>query len=255
MAALELVKLRVKAGNRLVCQDLNLCLGSGQMLGILGRNGVGKTTLLHTIMGFRKPEAGLIRFGAVDSATLSRRQLAREVGLLFQESDSSLPATVLETVLLGRHPYADNLLWDSEEDVALANRTLSLLALTELRARQVSSLSGGEKQRLAMALLMAQSPRLYLLDEPSNHLDIDFQLKILELLTTQVRSEHRGLVMASHDINLVARFCDRVLLLLGDGLFVEGPTPAVLEECLLERAFSTRLQRIEHNGRDYFLPR
>ena len=254
MALLELDALRVEIGERVICRDLSLPLNSGEFLGVLGRNGTGKTTLLHTAMGFHAPSGGNIRLGDIDVSNISRRQLARELGLLFQEADNNMPATVLETVLLGRYPYSQNLLWDSEADIKLCRETLALVGLADLQRRQVSTLSGGEKQRLAMALLLAQSPKVLLLDEPSNHLDIDYQIRLLELLSEKVRSNDGAIMMASHDINLVARFCDQTMLLLGDGEIVTGPTDKVLTVDNLELAFQCRIVTVRHNNRNYFFP-
>ena len=254
MALLELDALNVKIGEQTICHDLSLSLNSGELLGILGRNGTGKTTLLHTIMGFHAPSSGNIRLGGMDINTITRRQLAREMGLLFQEGDSNMPATVLETVLLGRHPYSQNLLWDSEADIRLCRDTLALVGLADLHQRQVSTLSGGEKQRLAIALLLAQSPTIMLLDEPSNHLDIDYQIRLLELLSGRARSSDGAIMMASHDINLVARFCDHTILLLGDGKILAGPTDEVLTAGNLELAFQCRIITVQHDDRSYFFP-
>jgi len=254
MAVLEIEHLEVRIGDKVICNDLELKLESGEILGVLGRNGVGKTTLLHTIMNFRTPTTGTIRIQGGELHTLKRQQLAREVGLLFQESDNSMPATVLETILLGRHPYSENLLWDSEQDVTLCRNTLNLLGLGTMESRQVATLSGGEKQRLAIALLLAQSPTVFLLDEPSNHLDIDYQIKVLELLAQRVKNNSAAMVMASHDINLVSRFCDHVLLLLGDGATLTGPTTSIMSTENLEHAFQCRIVHTKVNERDYFLP-
>jgi len=254
MALLELEALRVEIGEQVICHDLSLPLNSGEFLGILGRNGTGKTTLLHTVMGFHAATGGNIRLGDIDISNITRRQLARELGLLFQEADNNMPATVLETVLLGRHPYSQNLLWDSEADIKLCRETLALVGLADLQRRQVSTLSGGEKQRLAMALLLAQSPKILLLDEPSNHLDIDYQIRMLELLSGEVRSSNGAIMMASHDINLVARFCNQTMLLLGDGEILTGPTDEVLTADNLELAFQCRIATVRHNSRNYFFP-
>jgi iron complex transport system ATP-binding protein len=205
-------------------------------------------------MGFHKQDAGSIWLDGNPLGSRSRRQLARLVGLLFQESENNMPATVLETVLLGRHPYAENLFWDSAEDLSMAFDALKQVGLGDLAERQVGTLSGGEKQRLAIALLLLQNPRLLLLDEPSNHLDIDNQIQILNLLAERTSRERGALLMASHDINLVARFCDRVLLLMGEGEVVEGPAQLVLTPENLERAFHCRITMIEHSGRRYFVP-
>lgn len=254
MAVLELKNLTARIGETAICHDLNIELNGGDVLGVLGRNGVGKTTLLHTIMNFHQPDNGSIRIKGNDIRTLRRQQVAREVGLLFQESDSTMPATVLETVLLGRHAYAENILWDSKQDLALCRDALALLGLGSLENRQVATLSGGEKQRLAIGLLLVQNPAVFLLDEPSNHLDIDYQIKVLEILTQKVRSDSAAMVMASHDINLVSRFCNYVLLLLGNGEILTGSAQKVLTTGNLERAFRCRITHTQLNDQDYFLP-
>ncbi len=254
MVVLELERLEVRIGGKLICRDLDLQLTEGEVLGILGRNGVGKTTLLHSCMDFFPPASGNVRIHGANLQSLKRQQLARKIGLLFQESDSSLSATVLETVLLGRHPYSENIFWDSEEDIELCRITLALLGMDKLENRQVSTLSGGEKQRLAIALLLAQDPAVFLLDEPSNHLDIDFQIKVLDLITQRAKQNKAATVMASHDINLVSRFCDRVLLLLGDGEFLSGSTSSILNSNNLNRAFQCKIAQTQISGRNYYLP-
>jgi iron complex transport system ATP-binding protein len=254
MKLLELDTLKVSIGGRIICHDLSLSLETGQMLGVLGRNGIGKTTLLYTVMGLHPAAGGRVRLQGIDTVDLSRRQLARRMGMLFQENDTSMPATVLETALLGRHPYSQQLLWDSAEDIAMARDVLLQVGLDALEQRQVATLSGGEKQRLAIAMLLAQCPRLYVLDEPSNHLDIDFQLQILDLLKQRIFDQPAAILMASHDINLVSRYCDRVMLMLDADEIIEGPTEAVLTPENLQRAFRCKVAVAELEGYRYFLP-
>ena len=255
MSILELENLEIKIGDTVICRELSLLLEGGRLLGILGRNGAGKTTLLHTIMGFRPFQHGAIRIQQEDLHAIPRQQLATKIGLLFQESENSLPATVLETVMLGRHPHSENLLWDSPADVAYCRETLSQMGLGSLENRQVSTLSGGEKQRLAIALLLAQNPKVLLLDEPSNHLDIDYQIKILSLLHEKSRKQNAAMIIASHDINLVSRFCDDVLLLLEDGNAITGPIAEVLDTQNLERAFGCKVECVQVSGHHYYLPK
>ena len=254
MAILDIEKLAIRIGDKLICRDLSIRLNSGELLGILGRSGVGKTTFLHTLMGFHRQQAGTIRIQDQDLQSIPRHQLAKQIGLLFQQSESNMPATVLETVLLGRHPYSENLLWDSAEDVALCRETLKLLGLGQVEDRQVSTLSGGEKQRVAIALLLAQNPKVSLLDEPSNHLDIDYQIKILNHLTEKSKTQNTSMVLASHEINLISRFCDQVLLLLGDGEVLCGRTQEIMTTDNLELAFGCNVEHVMINERDYFLP-
>ena len=128
------------------------------------------------------------------------------------------------------------------------------MQLGDFLTRDVSGLSGGERQRVAIAALLTQSPELYLLDEPSNHLDISFQIKTLQILSDIVLKERRAMLMATHDINLAARFCDRILLLMGNGQHLEGPVNEVLTESALSRAFQFDIQKISHQGHFLFFP-
>ena len=254
MNILSFDSVTITINDQSVCQNLNLALDSQQVLGILGRNGVGKSTLLYTIMGFHHPDSGSISLLGSNIRKSPRSELARKLGILFQESANAMPATVLETALLGRHPHSDNLLWDKPEDIELTREILQQLGLDDLEDRQVNSLSGGEKQRLSIALLMNQAPQLYLLDEPSNHLDIDYQIKSLTLIRDKLRAGDAAMVMASHDINLTARFCDRILLLGEDGQFVCGPTSDVLNEETLSQAYRCQIRAVELDSRRYFFP-
>lgn len=254
MNLLELDNLQIKVGDRTLCRDLNLSLSAGQSLGVLGRNGAGKTTLLFNLMGLAPPGGGVIRLGGRPVMDLPGPERARLAGILFQESASSFPATVLETVLLGRHPHAGSSWFDSPADQLQAQRALAEVGLEELAHRQLDTLSGGERQRVAIASLLAQDPRLYLLDEPSNHLDLDAQIRLLALLRDRALEQAGALVMASHDINLTRRFCDRVLLLLGDGDFLCGTTDAVLSTENLSRAFACPIGMIEQAGNRFFYP-
>ena len=185
---------------------------------------------------------------------IPRRQLAAAVGILFQHGISELPATVMETVLLGRHPHVQSLLRDDPEDLKIAADALQDLKLSNLADRQVDTLSGGERQRLALAMLIAQTPGLFLMDEPSNHLDLVFQVELLALLDRKLKQHSAALMMATHDINLAARFCDHIILLMGEGEFVKGSTREVLTTENLSRAFNCEIGTVETDGRTFFYP-
>jgi iron complex transport system ATP-binding protein len=142
----------------------------------------------------------------------------------------------------------------SEQDWQLTGQAIAHMELGDFLKRDVSELSGGERQRVAIAALLTQSPELYLLDEPSNHLDISFQIKTLQTLSDIVQQEQRALIMATHDINLAARFCDRILLLMGNGQHLEGLVNEVLTESALSEAFQFDIQKISHRGHLLFFP-
>jgi len=251
---LHIRNLELQLGDKLLCRNLDVTIEPGQSWGLLGRNGAGKTTLLHSIVGIHKPLAGNISIGARDCRDISRRELATRVGMLFQEGVGSLPATVLETVMLGRHPHARSLFGDSDADIAVARGAMAAFDLTELAERQVESLSGGEQQRLALAMLIAQQPDLYLLDEPNNHLDVAFQVRLLAAFDAIVRGEGASLLMATHDINLAARFCEYIVLMQDDGQYLTGPRDDVLTEENLSNAYHCKIRRLTGGGLSLFYP-
>ena len=222
--------LRVQVADAVVCQGLHLELAAGQCWGLLGPNGSGKTTLLHTLAGLRPAETGALLLRGQAFSRLSRREIAKFIGVLFQHYPDTFPATVLETALIGRHPHLSPWALETETDLSLARRALQTMELDGFESRLAQTLSGGERRRLAVATLLVQAPMLFLLDEPANHLDIRHQIALCEHLARQARENDRALLMVLHDVNLAMRFCDHVLLLLGDGETRQGPSEELLTE-------------------------
>lgn len=254
MSLLATQGLAVTIGGRRICQMLDLAVGSGECWCVLGANGAGKTTLLHTLAGLRPPDAGRIEVEARALARWPRRALAQRVGLLPQDSLDPFPATVLETALIGRHPWLRAWQWESREDERRARQALADVGLAGLEGRDVGTLSGGERRRLAVATLLTQAPRLYLLDEPSNHLDLPHQVRLLELLCARARAQGGAVIMSLHDVNLADRFADHVLLLHGDGHHDLGRREAVLDEAHLSRLYGYPVRCLNADGRRAFLP-
>ena len=222
MAILQIQSLNLQIGSKTLCNDLTVQIGKHERWGLLGKNGAGKTTLLHALIGQRRANQGSIQIDGVSVYDLKQRELASKVGILFQHGIEALPATVFETVMLGRHPHTQSLLWDDQNDIEIAESALTAFDLDRLKNRAVDTLSGGELQRLALAMLLAQTPQLFLLDEPSNHLDVAFQVKLLTVLTNKVAETSASMIMATHDINLALRFCENIILLLKDGESLVG---------------------------------
>jgi iron complex transport system ATP-binding protein len=251
---LELRDVCISIAGKVLCSNLSASLDSNQSWALLGRNGAGKTTLLQGIIGLRPIQAGDILIEGQSLREIRRRDLAARVGMLFQDGIATLPATVMETVLLGRHPHLQSLLIDQPEDIALAKRALEDLELTPLADREIGTLSGGERQRLALAMVITQAPTLYLLDEPNNHLDLGFQVKLLSLLQQTASRQQACLLMATHDINLAARFCDHVILMLNDGACLSGSKEQILTEANLSQAYSCSIRSIKEDGMTLFYP-
>ena len=200
-------KLAVTIAGINVCEELDFSVARGECWAILGRNGAGKTTLLHTLAGLRAPAAGSIHIDSHPLASLTARELARMRGLLPQDDFDTFPATVLETALIGRHPHLSRWQWEGPADVSIARAALAAVDIDDAEARDVRTLSGGERRRVALATLLAQQPRIFLLDEPSSHLDLSHQVALLDRLVQLARTEERALIMALHDVNLATRCC------------------------------------------------
>jgi len=247
--------INIQVGNVTVTRGLDLDIQAGQCWCLLGRNGIGKTTLLHTLAGLRKPAAGTVTLNGTPLIQLKRRELARQLGILFQDSEDNFPATVFETVLQGRHPHLHNWQWETARDHEIASTAITRLGLSNFENRNVQTLSGGERQRTAIATLLTQQTRLLFLDEPTNHLDLHHRLNILEILLHECREEQKSVFMVLHDINLAARFADHILLLLGDGETRAGSAQEILQTTLLERLYGHRLVELETPAGTAWLPR
>ncbi|HEY9050638.1 MAG TPA: ABC transporter ATP-binding protein [Gammaproteobacteria bacterium] len=247
-------QLSISIGGKQICNALDLNIEAGQVWGILGRNGIGKTTLLHTLAGLREADSGEIFLNSNSINQLSRKHIAQRIGLLLQHHEDSFPASVLETVISGRHPHINQWRWENESDHEIALQALQSVALQDLASRPVNQLSGGERQRVAIAGLLTQQPEIYLLDEPNSHLDLNYQIQILNHFSQLAREQHNAIVMSLHDINLAARYCDHLLLLLGNGEYLQGPTHTLLNTDNLQRLFQHPLQEIDGPSGKIFIP-
>ena len=239
-------------GRRLV-EALELSLRSGEIVALLGRNGVGKTLLLHTLAGLRDADGGTlsVQDDAVDS--LTRRELARRLVLLPQDSDDIFPSSVFETVLIGRHPHVGRFGWESAGDLEHGMAALRAVGLETLRDRDVLTLSGGERRRLAIAQCLAQDTPVLLLDEPNNHLDPQHQVESLDLFR-KLADDGRAILLSLHDVNMAARYADRCLLLFGNGRWLIGATEAILTTDTLEALYGVPMQAMPWQGGKVYLP-
>lgn len=254
MSNLQSINLNVSISNKLVCKQLNLTIEPGQVWGILGRNGVGKTTLLHTLAGLRNADSGSILLDQKNINQLSRKQIAQKLGLLLQQSEESFPSSVIDTVLTGRHPHIDNWSWESKKDLTIARNALEAVQMTDMAERSIDQLSGGEKQRVAIACLIAQSAELYLLDEPNSHLDLKYQIQLLQYFSEHAEEKKSATIMTLHDINLAQQFCTHLLLLFGDGRSSTGKASDILNEIHLSELYQHPLHKVETEFGQVFIP-
>jgi len=202
---------------------------SGEVLGVIGPNGSGKTTLLKCINMILRPESGTVFIDGQDASKLSRRDIARKVGLVPQSSPVLFPFTVLDVVLMGRIPHLDEFMGkETQRDLEIVEKVMALTDTQHLANRLIDELSGGELQKVIIARALAQEPSIMLLDEPTLHLDINHQLEIMELVRKLAKNRGLTAIVVSHDLNLAARFCDRLLLLNSGKIFAIGPPREVL---------------------------
>ncbi|RUR40865.1 ABC transporter ATP-binding protein [Vreelandella populi] len=253
MTILTTQQLVIDVPNRLSGTPLNLTIQPGQVWGVLGPNGAGKSTLLHTLAGLRAPRSGSVYLDEVPLAKLRRRQVAQALGVVFQERMDSFPATVLETALIGRHPFLSAWQRENSADYTLAEQALACLDIASLSERLVNTLSGGERQRVALATVLTQDPAIWLADEPTNHLDLHHQSAVMELMAEQAK-QGKSVVMCLHDLNLAARWCDQILLLYPNGEAKWGPRERLLTAGRLEALYRQRLTVVEVNGAPVFVP-
>jgi iron complex transport system ATP-binding protein len=249
---LDCQKLQISVAGRQLVDGLDLPLNRGQFVAVLGKNGSGKTLTLKTMAGLRPCASGAIDLDGHALVTLRRSAIASKLAFLTQHDEDTFPSTVLETVLVGRHPHIKRFAWESARDFAIARATLAKVDMSELEDRWVETLSGGERRRLAIAQVLTQQAQVYLLDEPINHLDPQHELDILQLFRDQ--ADQGAAVAASlHDVNLAARFADRSLLLFGDGRWLLGDSGTVLTEQNLSELYATRICKTEWQDRDIFI--
>jgi iron complex transport system ATP-binding protein len=248
---LECRGMDVCVGPRLLVRGLDLAVGGGSMLALLGPNGCGKSLTLHTLAGLRAAMAGELLVCGRPLRAWPRRALARELALLPQNVEDPFPASVIETVLLGRHPHIARWQWESPRDLAIASQALAAVGLFGYEERDVLTLSGGERRRAALAAVLAQTPRIFLLDEPTNQLDPNHQLEALQLLRERADAG-AAVIVTLHDPNLAERFADAALLIGKDGRWQCGRVADILNAQHLSALYDTRFEAAEIAGRRLF---
>ncbi|ARO87471.1 ABC transporter ATP-binding protein [Nitrosospira lacus] len=253
---LQTLDLTLQYPGKLLCRNLSLTVGPGECWAILGQNGCGKTTLIHALGGLRRVDReneSSVMVAGKPPQTWPRRELARNLGILLQEEPGEFWGSVSEYVLLGRYPHVKNIFgWDAiDQDMAL--HAIERMELTSLAHRPLITLSGGERQRARIALLLAQSPICYLLDEPLQHLDLRHQLLAMTLFGELAR-QGSAVVMVLHDIGWASRFCDHVLMLFDDGHTIRGSSEETLNQSNLEALYQCNIKEIVMNNGRHFVP-
>jgi iron complex transport system ATP-binding protein len=237
---LEVCDLSYNYGASPVLRDINFKISGGEFVGIIGPNGAGKSTLLKLIAGLL-PENGHIYYDRIPLKTLTRKKLAQIIGYVPQETEFSFAYSVSEVVLMGRYPYMRRFAYYNEHDKLIMREAMRLLDIEKYEDRNFKELSGGEKQRVVIAGALAQEPRIIVLDEPTSALDLHHQIAIYRILKNLQQNRKTTIVIVTHDINLAAQFCERILLMHRGSIISDGLPEEVLQFKQLQEIFGVKV--------------
>src|SRR5436190_3959749 len=218
---------RREAAHR-VLNHVSIDVERGTIVGLLGPNGSGKTTLVRIIAGMLRPESGSVVLDGTPISALPRRDLARRIAVVPQETQTTFDFSVIDMVLMGRYPHLGPFELEGIADLEIAREALRVTGTASLEGRPFATLSGGEKQRVVIASALAQSSDILLLDEPTTALDIGFQFEIASLLASLNRGHGTTMIVSTHDLNLAAMLCTELVLLKAGRVIATGPTKDVL---------------------------
>lgn len=241
MFNLKLEKITLGYGERTVLTDISLDVAPGQIVGIIGPNGCGKSTLIKGITRLIPWRSGEISIDGRNIAKLSRDKLARLMAVVPQNAFLPDLFTAFEMVLMGRTPHLGYFRYESHKDIAIAQAAMEATETITLSERKVGELSGGEKQRVTIARALAQEPRIILLDEPTAHLDINYQIEILDLVRHLCRERGLITVVTFHDLNLAAQYCDHLALLHKGRIYRLGTPKEVIDASIIKEVYGAHV--------------
>jgi len=245
-SGLSMRKVSFAYFNGFALQAINLMIAPGEIVGLLGPNGCGKTTLLKLASGVLSPAEGEVLLDEVKLKKLSRRQVAQRIAVVPQSYHLPFAFKVTEVVLLGRTPFVSGLSGETKKDRDVTADALQLVGIDGLGKRHFNDLSGGEQQKVILAMALAQEPEVLLLDEPTAHLDINHQVEILELVRSLNRNHGVTVIAAMHDLNLASLFFDRLILLKEGTIFADGSPREVLTERNIKDVFLASVRVSPH---------
>jgi iron complex transport system ATP-binding protein len=246
MNLINVNNLTFSYGDDPVLKGLTFTVGEGDFLGIIGPNGSGKSTLLRLLANLLKPVTGSISIGERDLDEYSIKNLARVIAAVPEETLVNFPFTVEELVTMGRTPYLSFLESFTVHDREIASEAMQRTGILHLRHRYINEISSGERQRAFIAQALAQETRIVILDEPTAHLDINHQTEIFDLLKNLQVYNRLTILVVSHDLNLAALYCEKLLLMKAGALFALGTPAEVITERNLGEVYNSQVMVTEN---------
>jgi iron complex transport system ATP-binding protein len=256
-AAIETQELHCRYGDVEALRGVSLGIAAGEFVGVLGPNGSGKSTLVKALSRVLRPASGQVRLDGTDLWRMGAREVARRVAVVPQDAPAPFDFTALEVVLMGRSPHLSRLAAEGREDLRIAREAMERTDCWRFARRPITQLSGGERQRVTLARALAQEPRLLLLDEPTSHLDLGYQMETLERLAALNAQSGTTLLAVLHDLNLAAAFCPRLVLLAQGQIVADGAPEEVLAPGRLREVYrvDVLVQPDPVHGRPHVFPR
>jgi cobalamin transport system ATP-binding protein len=229
-----------------VLQDVSFEVRKGEFVGVIGPNGSGKTTLLKILYRLLTPQRGEVLIDRLSLKKMSRREIAKKIAVVAQETYPVFPFRAIEMVLMGRSPYLGHLMFESPKDLEIAKKAMEWTEILPIAERPIDELSGGERKRVFIARALAQEPEVILLDEPTANLDIHHQAEFLDLILSLNREKGLTIFMASHDLNLASEYCDRLFLVQHGKIYKMGSAEEVMTRENIERVYGCEVW-VDHN--------
>lgn len=237
-----------------ILREVSAVFEPGHLTALLGPNGSGKTTLLRHFLSQLQANGGKVMVNGRDPHEYPARELAKILSWVPQNSNGESAFTVEEVVEMARYPYKKAFDETSDEDRSIVNEAMTAVEVSDLRKRCFASLSGGERQRVLIARAMAQRTPWILMDEPTSNLDVRHQIEMLQVLRSKVDAGETSAIVVMHDFNLVAKYCDRAVLLKDGEVVATGATSDVMEPKKIEEVYGVKFEVIEQEGRRLFFP-
>jgi len=238
VSILDVDSLSYNYDDKVVLDQISLGIWGGEILGILGPNGCGKTTLLKNLNKNLKPHGGCVLIEGADMDGISKKEIAKNIAVVPQSNEIRFAFTVREIVTMGRMPFQESLRGETSADLKIIEDAMEQTGLTEFADRFINTLSGGERQRAIIARAITQTPKIILMDEPTLHLDINMQFEVLDLIQKLSKENDLAVAIVSHDLPMVTRYCDRIILLHGHKVFAMGTAEEVLTKENMRTVFN-----------------